>query len=68
MTLTDLRILTLGLAIPLTTATQFRISGLPLGPGELLIVAWLGLTAPELLKQSKKPSQHWARYGNGATE
>lgn len=28
----------------LTTATQFRLSGLPLGPGEVLLLAWIALS------------------------
>ncbi|MGG5887547.1 O-antigen ligase family protein [Falsiroseomonas sp. HC035] len=33
----------LGLGLALSTATQFRVPGLPLGPGELFLSAWLVL-------------------------
>jgi hypothetical protein len=37
--------LLLAIALLLTTATQFRPPGAPVGPGEILLVAWIGLAA-----------------------
>lgn len=35
----------------LTTATQLRISGLPIGPGEVLCLIWLLLQVPALIRE-----------------
>jgi len=35
----------------LTTATQLRISGLPIGPGEVLCLIWLLLQLPALIRE-----------------
>lgn len=35
----------------LTTATQLRISGLPIGPGEVLCLIWLLLQVPTLIRE-----------------
>ncbi|WP_428493619.1 O-antigen ligase family protein [Rhodopila sp.] len=45
----------LAIALILTTASQFRVGGLPFGPGELCLVVWLGLRAPELFRQPSPP-------------
>jgi hypothetical protein len=37
--------LLLALALLLTTATQFRPPGTPVGPGEILLIIWIGLAA-----------------------
>lgn len=39
----------LALALVLTGATQFRAKGLPIGPGELLLILWLGMETLDLL-------------------
>ncbi len=39
----------LALALVLTGATQFRAKGLPIGPGELLLILWLGMETLHLL-------------------
>ena len=42
----------LAAALMLSTASQLRVGGLPFGPGELCLVAWLGLRAPQIFTQS----------------
>ncbi|PPQ32210.1 O-antigen ligase family protein [Rhodopila globiformis] len=37
----------------LSTASQLRIGSLPIGPGELCLVAWLGLRVPALMLQRR---------------
>jgi len=41
----------LATGLVLTTATQLRISGLPIGPGEVLCLIWLILRAPTLIHE-----------------
>ncbi len=43
--------LVLAAALLLSTASQLRIGSLPIGPGELGLVAWLGLRVPLLMVQ-----------------
>jgi hypothetical protein len=45
----------LAAALILSTASQFRIGGVPLGPGELCLVAWLGLRVLQIFKQPGPP-------------
>jgi O-antigen ligase len=41
------------LALVLTTATQLRWGGLPIGPGELMLVVWLIATGLQIIKQRR---------------
>ena len=45
----------LAAALILSTASQLRIGGVPLGPGELCLVAWLVLRVPQVFRQSGPP-------------
>ena len=45
----------LSLALALTTATQLRLSGMVIGPGELLLFAWLAIAAITLVKSRVSP-------------
>ena len=45
----------LALGLLLTTASQFRLSGLPIGPGELCLVAWLLLMVGRELSRGGPP-------------
>ena len=54
----------LAAALILTTASQFRVGGLPFGPGELCLVVWLGLRGPQLFRQPSPPlSPAFCRMG-----
>ena len=54
----------LAAAMILTTASQLRVGGLPFGPGELCLVAWLGLRAPQIFRQPGPPlSPAFCRMG-----
>ena len=54
----------LAAAMIFTTASQFRVGGLPFGPGELCLVAWLGLRAPQIFGQPGPPlSKAFCRMG-----
>lgn len=45
----------LALGLLLSTATQFRLPGLPLGPGELLLVTWIAIVLADLVWRRSPP-------------
>jgi hypothetical protein len=48
----------------LSTASQFRLEGVPFGPGELCLIAWLGLRATQIFRQPSRPmSPAFCRMG-----
>lgn len=45
----------LALGLLLTTATKLRVPGLPIGPGEILLVSWITLTLLRALYRHDRP-------------
>ena len=45
----------LALGLLMTTATKMRIPGAPVGPGEILLVVWIGITLLQSLFRNKVP-------------
>jgi O-antigen ligase len=48
-----LSVLWLGTGVALTTATRLRFGGLPLGPGEILLLTWLLATIDSMLGRNR---------------